>query len=211
MERIGGPSIRPRAGLSGREVDVVDPAYVKDFFESVSTEWDEMRSSFYNEGVIDALAQHTGADASMTIVDVGTGTGFVAAGLASRVARVIGIDNSPAMLSVASDNLVALGVDNVELVEGDLTRLPVEPATADGAVANMVLHHAPDPLAMLVEMARVTRPGGWVAITDEVEHSYEWMRTEQADLWLGFTEDEVAGFFADARLVEYGYASLGMQ
>ncbi len=50
-----------------------------------------------------------------------------------------------------------------------------------------------------------------MAITDEVEHPYEWMRTEQADIWLGFTEDQIAQFFADARLVEYGYASLGMQ
>ena len=50
-----------------------------------------------------------------------------------------------------------------------------------------------------------------VAITDEVEHAYEWMRTEQADLWLGFAEQDVADFFARSRLVEYGYASLGMQ
>jgi ubiquinone/menaquinone biosynthesis C-methylase UbiE len=60
-------------------------------------------------------------------------------------------------------------------------------------------------------MARVVRPGGVVAITDEVEHSYEWMRTEQADLWLGFTADAVAAFFTRARLLEYGYDSLGMQ
>jgi len=60
-------------------------------------------------------------------------------------------------------------------------------------------------------MARVVRPGGMVAITDEVEHGYEWMRTEQADLWLGFAEADVDGYFAASRLVEYGYASLGMQ
>jgi ubiquinone/menaquinone biosynthesis C-methylase UbiE len=64
---------------------------------------------------------------------------------------------------------------------------------------------------MLTEMARVTRPGGSVAITDEVEHSHEWMRTEQADNWLGFTDQQIAEFFAEARLVEYGYASVGMQ
>jgi len=50
-----------------------------------------------------------------------------------------------------------------------------------------------------------------VAITDEVEHSYEWMRVEQADLWLGFSPEQVDGFFRQAGLVEYGYASLGMQ
>jgi hypothetical protein len=37
------------------------------------------------------------------------------------------------------------------------------------------------------------------------------MREEHADVWLGFTETQVAGFFADARLVRYGYGPLGMQ
>ncbi len=189
----------------------MDSADVRAFFEAVSADWDEMRSSFYNEAVIDSLAQHSRAERSMAVVDVGTGTGFVAAGLAPAVGRVLGVDSSPAMLSVARENLGALGVDNAELVQGDIGRIPFASATADAAVANMVLHHAPEPSSMLVEMARVTRPGGWVAITDEVEHPYEWMRTEQADIWLGFAEAEIAGFFADARLVEYGYASLGMQ
>jgi ubiquinone/menaquinone biosynthesis C-methylase UbiE len=64
---------------------------------------------------------------------------------------------------------------------------------------------------MLAEMARVVRPGGVVAVTDEVEHEYEWMRTEQADLWLGFSQSQVEAFFGTARLAAYGYDSLGMQ
>ncbi len=51
---------------------------------------------------------------------------------------------------------------------------------------------------MVAEMARVSRPGGWVGITDEVEHPYEWMREAHADAWLGFTQDQVARLFADA-------------
>ena len=75
----------------------------------------------------------------------------------------------------------------------------------------MVLHHATDPGAMVGEMTRVTRPGGWVAITDEIEHPYEWMRTEHADIWLGFSAAQVEGFFGDSRLQHYGYAPLGTQ
>ncbi len=109
----------------------MDSAEVRAFFESVATNWDEMRSSFYNEGVIDALAEHTEVDASKTIVDVGTGTGFVAAGLALLAAQVVGVDNSPAMLSVARANHHALGLDNVELRQGDLTELPLKDNAAD--------------------------------------------------------------------------------
>lgn len=53
------------------------------------------------------------------------------------------------------------------------------------------------------------RAGGTVAVTDEVEHDHEWMRTEQADLWLGFSPEQVTGFFTAASLVDYGYDHVG--
>jgi hypothetical protein len=37
------------------------------------------------------------------------------------------------------------------------------------------------------------------------------MRTEHSDVWLGFRESQVAGFFGAARLQGHGYASLGVQ
>lgn len=37
------------------------------------------------------------------------------------------------------------------------------------------------------------------------------MRTAHADVWLGFTEAQVEGFFGEVRLRHYGYAPLGMQ
>ncbi|MDN5696588.1 MAG: class I SAM-dependent methyltransferase [Rubrobacter sp.] len=173
-----------------------------------------MRLAYYDESVIEEMARRSGANGhenSMRVVDVGTGTGFVAAGMASRVERVIGVDNSPAMLDRARRNLDSLSISNVDLAEGDISALPLDDGSVDAAFANMVLHHAYDPAATLAEMARVVRPGGAVVVTDEVEHPYEWMRREHADVWLGFTEEQVAGFFEQAGLASYGYESLGMQ
>ncbi|MEO6859836.1 MAG: class I SAM-dependent methyltransferase [Solirubrobacteraceae bacterium] len=184
---------------------------VKSFFEAAATDWDTVRLTYYDERVIETIADAIAIQETQTVLDVGTGTGFIAAGLATRAAGVIAIDNSPAMLDVARDNLAQLGIDNVELREGDLTQLPLDDNSIHAAVANMVLHHTDDPAGMLAEMARVVRPGGWVAITDAVEHPYEWMRTEQADIWLGFTPEQVEGFFGSARLARYGYATLGSQ
>ena len=185
------------------------------FFERVAGDWDTMRLSYYDGRVIERMAEvsgaNAGADAGMTVADVGTGTGFVAAGIAPRVARVIAVDNSPAMLKVARENLAELGITNVELIEGDVAALPLEDASVDAAFANMVLHHAEDPAAMLAEMARVVRPGGVAAVVDEVEHAFAWMREEHADVWLGFGKEQVEGFFWQAGLTGCGYESLGMQ
>jgi ubiquinone/menaquinone biosynthesis C-methylase UbiE len=142
------------------------------------------------------------------VVDVGTGTGFVASGLTGR-ATVIGVDSSIGRLARARSNLDGVGINNFEPFEGDATALPLADGGPDAAVANMVLHHATDAVAMLAEMARVVRPGGTVATTDCVEHEHEWLRTEQVDAWLGFSRDTVSDPFAAAGLVEFDHALLG--
>jgi ubiquinone/menaquinone biosynthesis C-methylase UbiE len=184
---------------------------VQEFFERVASDWDTMRLAYYDERVIEKMAEVSGVGEGSEVADVGTGTGFVAAGISPRVKWVVGIDNAPAMLEVARENLRSLGASNVDLVVGEATRLPLEDESVDAAFANMVLHHAEDPAAMLREMARVVRPGGTVAIADEVEHPYEWMREEHADVWLGFARAQVGRFFGEAGLEGNGYESLGMQ
>lgn len=184
---------------------------VKDFFERVAGDWDTMRLAYYDERVIDKMASVSGLDTGMTVADIGTGTGFVAAEIAPGVGRVLAVDNSTAMIEVARKNIGELGITNVELVEGDVRGLPFEDASVDAAFANMVLHHAEDPASMLREMARVVKPGGVVAVVDEVEHPYGWMREEHADVWLGFTGEQVERFFREAGLIGYGYELLGMQ
>ena len=184
---------------------------VQEFFERVAGDWDAMRLAYYDERVIEKMAEVSGVGESSEVADVGTGTGFVAAGLSSRVLRVVGIDSAPAMLEVARKNLRALGASNVDLEVGEASRLPLEDGAVDAAFANMVFHHAEDPASMLREMARVVRPGGMVAITDEVAHPYAWMREEHADVWLGFERGQVGRYFAAIGFEDYRYEPLGMQ
>ena len=184
---------------------------VQAFFERVASDWDTMRLAYYDERVIKKMAEIANLSEGMSVADVGTGTGFVAAGVAPWVGRVFAVDNSLAMIDVARKNLATLGVRNVDLIPGEIMVLPLESASVDAAFANMVLHHAEDPGVMLREMARIVKPGGTVAITDEVEHPYTWMCEEHADIWLGFNEAQVEGFFREAQLIGYGYESLGMQ
>ena len=92
------------------------------------------------------------------------------------------VRDAAAFLAYEAQNLESLGVSNAELLIGELAGLPLADNSVDAAFANMVLHHAVDPVAMLGEMARIVRPGGTIVITDEVEHPYEWMREEHADV-----------------------------
>src|ERR671932_1508068 len=119
----------------------MDAKSVQVFFERVATDWDTMRLAYYDERVIEKMAEVSKVDEDSEVADVGTGTGFVAAGLAPRVARVVGIDNAPAMLEVARKNLRVLGTSNVDLVVGEASRLPLGDGAVDAAFANMVLHH----------------------------------------------------------------------
>ena len=75
-------------------------------------------------------------------IDVGTGTGFVAAGLASRAASVVGVDNSPAMRALADDNLADLGANNVTLLVGDVDAMLTEMARSCGRAARWLHPHA---------------------------------------------------------------------
>ncbi len=96
-------------------------------------------------------------------LDVGTGTGLVAAAAAPAAGgRVVGLDLSPAMLRRARERVAPLGV---ALVTGDAEALPCRDGSFDAAAGHFVLALLARPAAALAELRRVLRPGGRVALT----------------------------------------------
>ncbi|WP_229069570.1 class I SAM-dependent methyltransferase [Actinoplanes sp. DH11] len=98
------------------------------------------------------------------VLDVGCGTGRALPALAAAAGptgRVLGLDFTPDMLEAARK---AGRDDHATLILGDARRLPVADAAADVVFAAGLVHHLPDPAAGLAELARVTRPGGTLAI-----------------------------------------------
>jgi ubiquinone/menaquinone biosynthesis C-methylase UbiE len=104
------------------------------------------------------------------VLDIGCGTGVVARAIAARdgfVGTVTGIDQSPSFIAVAESLAADDGVgDRVKFAVADAHELPFPAASFDAAVAHTLISHVRDPLTVLVEAARVVRPGGTVAVFD---------------------------------------------
>ncbi|MFE3738430.1 class I SAM-dependent methyltransferase [Streptomyces sp. NPDC059134] len=92
------------------------------------------------------------------VLEVGVGTGVVAAGLAALGRTVRGVDVSQPMLDVAAKRF------DGELLIGDGMALPFDDASQDNVVYVHALHLMADMTAALTEAARVLRPGGRVVI-----------------------------------------------
>ena len=180
----------------------------RDFFRDVAPHWDSMRAAQYGEDLRD-LALLELIPRELSVLDVGTGTGFMLVGISPRVARVIGVDASAAMLDQARANLAAAGIANADLRQGRMESLPVENASVDVVLANMALHHAEDPAKAIAEMARVLRPGGRLVLTDLARHPHEWTKDELADEWPGFTPDELRGWLGRVRLHDASVRTVG--
>ena len=132
-----------------------------------------------------------GVPAGSRVADLGTGNGRMLPGLRARASRVIAVDASPILLEQARRRIETEELHDVDLRLGDLEHLPLTDGEVDAVVANMVLHHAPEPARAMLEIHRVLRPGGTVLLGDFLPHDQEWMRERMADQWLGFEPPEL--------------------
>jgi ubiquinone/menaquinone biosynthesis C-methylase UbiE len=108
------------------------------------------------------IADIAGVVPGQAVLDVACGTGIVARTVADRQAgtgRVIGVDLNDAMLTVAR----RLRPD-LDWRQGDAADLPFGDGSFDTVLCQMALMFFPDREGALREMARVTRPGGTVAV-----------------------------------------------
>lgn len=118
------------------------------------------------------------------VLDVATGTGLVARELAARNLRVVGLDQSPAMIRRAAATVREAGLEErIRLVLGQAQALPFPDEAFDSVVFTYLLRYVDDPGATLVELARVLRPGGVMAALEFHEPRDPWLRAG----WLAYT------------------------
>ena len=103
------------------------------------------------------------------IVDLGTGPGDIPLLLAGQIQQAVitGVDAAEEMLKLARPKATKLGLgERVRFDQADVKALPYAAESFDGVFSNTILHHIPEPLALLREAARVLAPGGVLLIRD---------------------------------------------
>lgn len=115
----------------------------------------------------DILLKLTSGQKGLSILDVGTGTGFLALLLAEMGHRVVGIDISAGMLAQAKEKAGQLG-HAMLFQEADAEHTGLPDQTFDLVVSRHLIWNLPHPDIAIEEWARVTRPGGVVGVINGI-------------------------------------------
>ncbi|HLA93352.1 MAG TPA: class I SAM-dependent methyltransferase [Actinomycetota bacterium] len=98
------------------------------------------------------------------VLDVATGTGLVARELARANVRVVGLDQSPGMVTRGLREVRERGLqDRIRFTLGQAQALPFADETFDALTFTYLLRYVDDPGATVAELVRTLRPGGVMA------------------------------------------------
>jgi ubiquinone/menaquinone biosynthesis C-methylase UbiE len=145
---------------------------------------------------------------------LGSGGGidvFRASKTLGSAGKVIGVDATPEMIWRARETAKKYDFKNVEFRLGEIENIPVESDSVDLVVSNCVLNLVPDKMKAFVEIYRVLKPGGRIAISDMVAVKQLTVE-ERANLedWSAcitgaVTVDEYKQLLSDAGFVNVSY------
>lgn len=171
------------------------------FFGKAAPEWDHIRAQWFgNTFHLEAMLALL--NPAWTVADLGTGTGAMLPLIAPHVARVIAVDPTPAMLKAARSRVRAQRLDNIDLRQGSIEDLPIDSASVDVALLALVLHHVVSPPAGLKEARRILKPGGILLIVDLQPHNVDLFRDNMQHRWMGFSQEQLTAWLADAGFTE---------
>ena len=171
------------------------------YFAENAVDWDTIRALHVADTAVEsAMREALGERPFDSLLDLGTGTGRMLELLAPLYSRAVGIDSSPAMLSVARANLDRTGLGKAQVRLGDIQHLPFGRNAFDVVTIHQVLHYLDEPERAIAEAARVLRPGGRLLIVDFAPHALEFLREEHAHRRLGFARGALKSWVEAAGL-----------
>lgn len=170
---------------------------MQNYFSRAATGWDQVRADLIGART-DLLALLDLLDSTLTVGDLGCGTGQLSEALAPVVRKVIAIDESGAMLTAARKRLSAF--ENVDVRTGSVESLPLEDRELDVALLFMVLHFVVEPQRALADVRRTLAPGGRALVLDLTSHEREEYSVQMGHVWQGFSEEQLRGWVSEAEL-----------
>ena len=135
------------------------------------------------------------------LLDVGCGPGTITLDLAARVAhgQTVGVDRDAGVVAEAQRLLESRSISGVEFRTADAYALGFDDESFDVVHAHQVLQHLTNPVAALVEMRRVLRPGGLLAVRDSDYGAFVWAPPNPLlDRWMQLYHDVCRHNGADA-------------
>lgn len=132
------------------------------------------------------LLERVPVTAGQTILDVGTGTGFVALELAQRcgaASRVIAVDPWESAIVRLRRKVERHGIRNVDVLQADAATLSLPDSSVDLVVSNLGVNNFDNPAAVLARCHRVAKPGATIVLTTNlVGHMVEFYDVYRATL-----------------------------
>ncbi len=172
-----------------------------EYFARHADEWDAIRSLYVPEAQVEAAMSAILGDAAVQhLLDLGTGTGRMIQLFGAKAGRVSAIDRSPDMLRLARAKLPDESADKVDLMLGDFCDLPLADGSVDLVTAHQILHYTPSPESAIAEGARVLAENGRMLVVDFAPHDREELRTRDQHERLGFSDEQIRGWFEAAGL-----------
>lgn len=135
----------------------------------LTTRW---RSRLF--GAPERVLDRAGVAPGMHVLEVGPGPGMYTVALAKRVAssgedgQVTCLEIQPQMIEMLRERLRAAEVRNVEVIQGDGQRMPLPDGTVELVFLVDVVGEVPDKPGFFSECARVLKPGGILAVTEQI-------------------------------------------
>ena len=145
----------------------------------------------YEREMIDRLLD---ISSGVQVLDVGCGTGIYTQELLMKGARVIGMDISPEMLSIAKYKTERFG-DQVCFLEADAGNMPFPDSQFDVVVSVTAMEFFSEPRTCLQEMYRVLRPGGHMVVATLNSKSL-WAVERRLKSWITKTVFSNARFYS---------------
>lgn len=141
-----------------------------------------------------------GRELGSDVVELGAGPGLSTDVLRQRVERLTAVELDPALAAELAQRLEGT---NVEVIQADGSRLPLESDRFSAATCFTMLHHVPSVQlqdAILSELARVLRPGGLLVGTDSIANP-DLRRFHDGDVYVPVDPEALTQRLEDAGLV----------